>query len=136
MALQILLLVVLLTCQHNPMRTTSSLKELFQSALSFILFFQLFILNSYYLKNGQLLSNILFRPNPFHTYTSHFLKIHCNSYRSTACEIHRSIVTLSSHLRLILPSGHFPPVSTPKSRTSFSHSHTRYMTHQIHSSRF
>ena len=104
-ALQILVLVLLLTCQHNPLRTTSSLKDLCQPALSFLLFYQLFMFYSYYFKNGQPFSNTLFQPNPVHTSTSHFLKIHRNSYRCTVCELRRSIVILYSHLRLILPSG-------------------------------
>lgn len=100
--------VVLLTCQHNPMRTTSSLKDLFQPARFFFLFFQFFILNSYNLKNINPLTNNLIQPNPVHTYTSQFLKIHCNFCRCKVCETRRSVVTLSSHLRLILPSGLFP----------------------------
>jgi len=71
-------------------------------------FFQFFLLYSYYFKNVQPFSNILFQPNPVHTSTSHFLKIHRNSYRCTVCELRRFIVTLHSHLRLILPSGRFP----------------------------
>ena len=67
-----------------------------------------FILYSYYFKNGQPFRNILFQPNPVHTSTSHFLKIHRNSYRCTVCELRISIVTLHSLLRLILPSGRFP----------------------------
>ena len=104
-ALQIVVLVVLLTCQHNQMPTASSLKELFQLALSFFLFFQFFILNSYYPKNINPLTINLFQPNPVHTYTYHFLKIHRNFCRCKVCEIRRSVVTSFSHVRLILPSG-------------------------------
>ena len=102
------LVILLLTCQHNPLRNTSSLKDLCQPALSFLLLSQFLTLYSYYFKNGKPFSNILFQPNPVHTSTSYFLKIHRNSYCCTVCDLRRSIETLYSYLRLILRSGIFP----------------------------
>ena len=66
------------------------------------------ILNSSYLTNGQPISNISFQSNPVLTSTTNFLKINLIFYRCQLCELHRSILTLSSHLRLILPSGFLP----------------------------
>jgi len=70
--------------------------------------FQSFVLNSHYLTNSKPFSNILFQSNPVLTSTTHFLKIQPNFHRCSMCVLHRSIVTLFSHLRLILPSGFLP----------------------------
>ena len=48
----------------------------------------------------------------------------------------RSILILSSHLHLGLPSGPFPPVSPPKPCIRLSSPHMRYMPRPSHSSRF
>ena len=135
-ALQILVLLLLLTCQHNPLRTTSSLKDLCQPALSFLLFYQLFMFYSYYFKNGQPFSNTLFQPNPVHTSTSHFLTIHRNSYLSPCVNYVDPLLHYLPIYAWFYTVDFFPPVSTPKSRTCFSLSHTRYMTNPFHSSRF
>jgi len=48
----------------------------------------------------------------------------------------RSILILSNHLRLGLPSGSFPPVSPPRPYTAPLLTHTRHMPSPSHSSRF
>ena len=48
----------------------------------------------------------------------------------------RSILILSTHLRLCLPSGSFPPVSPPRPYTPPLPTHTRHMPSPSHSSRF
>ena len=48
----------------------------------------------------------------------------------------RSILMLSTHLRLGLPSGSFPPVSPPRPYTPPLHTHTHHMPSPSHSSRF
>ena len=48
----------------------------------------------------------------------------------------RSILILSTHLRLGLPSGSFPPVSPPRPYTPPLLTHTRHMPSPSHSSRF
>ena len=48
----------------------------------------------------------------------------------------RSILILSTHLRLGLPSGSFPPVSPPRPYTPPPLTHTRHMPSPSHSSRF
>ena len=48
----------------------------------------------------------------------------------------RSILILSTHLRLGLPSGSFPPVSPPRPYTPPLLTHTRHMSSPSHSSRF
>ena len=48
----------------------------------------------------------------------------------------RSILILSTHIRLGLPTGSFPPVSPPRSYTPPSITRTRHMPSQSHSSRF
>ena len=47
-----------------------------------------------------------------------------------------SILILSTHLRLGLPSGSFPPVSPPRPYTPPLLTHTRHMPSPSHSSRF
>ena len=48
----------------------------------------------------------------------------------------RSVLILSAHLRLGLPSGSFPPVSPPRPYTPPLLTHTRHMPSPSHSSRF
>ena len=48
----------------------------------------------------------------------------------------RSILILSTHLRLGIPSGSFPPVSPPRPYTPPLITHTRHMPSPSHSSRF
>ena len=48
----------------------------------------------------------------------------------------RSVLTLSTHLRLGLPSGSFPPVSPSRPYTPSLLTHTRHMPSPSHSSRF
>ena len=48
----------------------------------------------------------------------------------------RSVIVLSTHLRLGLPSGSFPPVSPPRPYTPPPLTHTRHMPSPSHSSRF
>ena len=48
----------------------------------------------------------------------------------------RSILILSTHLRLGLPSGSFPPVSSPDPIHPFLLTHTRHMPSPSHSSPF
>jgi len=63
--------------------------------------------------------SILGQPNPVHIPTSHL-----------------SILILSTHLRLGLPSGSFPPVSPIIPYTPPLLTHTRHMPSPSHSSRF
>ena len=48
----------------------------------------------------------------------------------------RYVLILSTHLRLGLPSGFFPPVSLPRPYTPPLLTHTRHMPNPSHSSRF
>ena len=136
-ALQILVLVLLLTCQHNPLRTTSSLKDLCQPAISFLLFFQ------FLLYCILIISKMASRSGISYFSPIQSIPPHPTSWRFIV------ILIVAPCVNYVYPSYHYIPiyacfyqvdvslpVSTPKSRTRFSRYHKRYMTHPSHSSRF